>query len=170
MSKVIIITGTSGSGKSSTAKVLSKTLSGTWAHISQDDIRSMIKAGYKSSAEEWTDDTKNQWDTSVDICCDMINRYHQYGINCILDLFAPPSEFEKWKPKLENIDYQLFVLVPDVETVVHRNAHRENKMQEAKVRENYEWFTAWKPNQATIIDSSDQSLDETVAVISQSIS
>ncbi len=97
MSKTIIITGTSGSGKSSTAKVLSATLPGTWAHISQDDIRSMVKAGYKSSAEEWTDDTKNQWDTSIDICCDMITRYNEYGINCILDLFIPRFELGRIK-------------------------------------------------------------------------
>ena len=170
MSKVLIITGTSGSGKSSTSKVLSGTLPGTWALISQDDIRSLIKAGYKSTAAKWNNETKNQWETSIDICCDMIKRYYQHNINCILELFAPPSEFEKWKPNLVGINYQLFVLVPDIETVVYRNANREPRMKEAKIRENHEWFTAWQPDQATVIDSSNQTLEETVALIRQSIS
>ncbi|MDQ5913171.1 MAG: hypothetical protein QG659_593 [Patescibacteria group bacterium] len=170
MSKVVILTGTSGSGKSSTSKVLSGTLPGTWALISQDDIRELVKAGYKSAAEEWTDDTKNQWEVSIDICCDMIKRYHQYDINCILEMFAPPSEFEKWKPKLNGIDYQLFVLMPNLETTLERHRGRKGKMTEEQIRENHEWFTSWQPDQATIIDPSNQTLEETVAFISQSIS
>lgn len=169
MSKVLIITGTSGSGKSSTSKVLSETLPGTWALISQDDIRGLVKAGYKSAGEDWTDETRKQWEASIDICSDMIKRYRQYGINCILELFAPPSEFEKWKPKLKNTDYQLFVLIPTVETVIHRNANRELKMKESKIRENHEWFTVWQPEQAKIIDSTNQTLEETVELISHSI-
>lgn len=173
MSKTIIITGTSGSGKSSTAKVLSETLPGTWALISQDDIRSMVKAGYASPVDGWNDNTKRQWDTSINICCDMVRRYRDADINCILDIFAPSNEFQTWQsawePRLKGVDYRLFVLRPNAETTVKRHIHRQGKMSLETIKQNHKLFEGWDNKTATIIDSTNQTLDETVALISQSI-
>ncbi len=170
MSKIIIITGPSGAGKSTIAKKLAETLDGTWALISQDDTRELIKAGYKDADIEWTDETRKQWEVSIYICCDMVRRYYEANINCVVELFAPPTEFEKWKQQLKDIFYELFVLLPDVEKTVYRNANRELSMKEEKIRENYEWFTQWKPNEATIIDTTKHSAEESAAEIKRNIS
>lgn len=165
MSKVIIITGPSGAGKSTTTKYLAEKSVGEWAIINQDDIRALVKAGYRPADIEWTDATKRQWNVSILIATDMIKRYFDAGINCVVDLFAPPSEFEKWKEYIGDVDYQLIVLLPDVETTVKRNANRENIMKEDKIRENHGWFMQWKPSEATIIDTSKQTLTTSIKQI-----
>ncbi len=152
MSKVIILTGPSGAGKSSVAKELAENLTGVWSLISQDETRTLIKAGFKSPDETWTDETKRQWEVSIAICCDMIKHYYEADISCIIELFAPPVEFEKWKKRLESIDYELVVLLPSIEETVRRNANRKIPMKEHQIRENHEWFSQWKPSKATIID------------------
>jgi len=167
MSEVVFITGPSGAGKSTTAKELTETQIETWALISQDHIRTFIKAGYANPEAEWTGETKKQWSVSIAICCDMAKRYHEAGINCVIELFAPPTEFEKWKQYLDVLPYKLFVLLPDVEKTVYRNSNRKLPMKEEDVRENHEWFTEWKPSEATIIDTTDLSLDESVEEISR---
>lgn len=169
MTKIIIITGTSASGKSSVASLLAKSLPGTWALISQDDVRSIVKAGYLSPVNGWDHETQHQWDVSIDICCDLVKRYQKAGINCILEIFAPARDFKtweiSWKPKLEGLHYQLFVLLPDIETVATRHKSRSGTMTEARIRENYRLFANWNGNSATVIDSSDQTLEETVNLI-----
>lgn len=165
MSKVIIVTGPSGAGKSTTAKHLAEKSVGEWAIVSQDDIRALVKAGYRPADIEWTDATKRQWDVSVLIATDMIKRYFEAGINCVVDLFAPPSEFEKWKEHIKSVDYRLIVLLPDVETTVKRNSDRENIMKEEKIRENHSWFMQWESDVATIIDTSKQTLNDSIKQI-----
>jgi hypothetical protein len=95
----------------------------------------------------------------------MIKRYHDAKINCVLELFAPPSEFEKWVQSLNDIEYKIVVLLPSVDEAVSRNADRPLSMKESKIRENHEWFTKWKPSEALIIDSTSQTIPETVAEI-----
>jgi len=92
----------------------------------------------------------------------MVKRYCQAGIHCVVELFAPPEEFGKWKQALAEVPYKLFVLLPDLEETVRRNANRELPMPEASVRESHEWFTQWKPGEATILDTTNCSLAESV--------
>lgn len=173
MSKVVIITGTSGVGKSSTSSRLADTLQGTWALISQDDVRSMVKSGYLTPVNGWDDETQRQWDVSITICCDMVKRYQEANINCILEIFAPARDLKawetSWQPKLDGLNYQLFVLLPDVETTVARHKSRSGSMTETRIKENHKLFANWKDDSATIIDSSHQTLEETTELLKQLI-
>lgn len=162
MSEVIFITGPSGAGKSTITRQLAETLAGTWALVSQDGTRTLIKAGYKDPDAPWTDDTRKQWEVSIGICCDMVKRYYQAGIHCVAEIFAPPEEFGKWRQALAGVQYRVFVLLPDLEETVRRNANRELPMPEASIRKNHEWFTHWKPPEATILDTTSCSLEESM--------
>lgn len=165
MSDVIFITGPSGAGKSTITRHLAGTLAGTWALVSQDETRTLIKAGYKDPDAPWTDATRKQWEVSISICSDIVKRYYQVGIHCVVEIFAPPEEFGKWKQALAEVPYKLFVLLPDLDETVRRNANRELPMPEASVRKNHEWFTQWKPGEATILDTTNSSLEESVKEI-----
>lgn len=169
MSKIVIITGPSGAGKSTVAKEISEHLQGTWALISQDGVREHVKAGYRHADGEWDDETKRQWEASIAICCDMIRRYREANINCVVDIFAPPSEFEKWSRILKELEYKLIVLLPSIDKAVHRNANRELMMKESKIRENHAWFTKWESSEAVVIDTTNQTIAETVESIEAAI-
>lgn len=164
-----MITGPSGAGKSTVSEYITANSTGTWALISQDEIREHIKAGYRRADLNWDNETKKQWDVSINICCDMIRRYNETNINCIVELFSPPSEFEKWQEKINDLSYKLIVLLPSEEQTVYRNANRKSRMKESKIRENYEWFTQWSESKAIIIDTTKQSTMETIKSIEEII-
>ena len=167
MTRVLIVTGPSGAGKSTVTRKIAENSKGTWALISQDDIRDFVKAGYRRADVEWSEDTQKQWDVSIKICCDLVKRYQEANINCVVDIFAPPKEFKKWEKLLKDTGFRLIVLLPDVEKVVQRNANRENVMEEAKVRENHDWFTDWEGKGVMIIDTSTHTLEETIQEVNR---
>ncbi len=172
MSQIIIVTGPSGAGKSTTCKAFAKAGEGMWAYVGQDDVRSFVKAGYRHADAEWTEETRHQWEVSVEVICDAIKRYYKHGINCIVDCFAPPEEFEKYKQQLGNLAYKVVVLMPDVDQAAYRNSQRRGhaRMDEIKIRKNHEWFAAWSSEAATIIDSSKMSVEEVVRQMKELIS
>lgn len=170
MAQVLIITGPSGAGKTTTSQQFLQSASGEWAYVNQDEIRQMVVAGYESAGDyeqNWNDGTKRQWAVSIPICADICMRYVEYGINCILDIFAPPEEFEKWKPHLAGIDYKLVVLLPNVDITVARNAGREerSRLKENKIRQNHSYFQEWKNTKAAVLDTTTLSLNEVLKLI-----
>ncbi len=115
----------------------------------------LVRSGFKNATEPWDRNTQNQWDVSIAICCDMLKRYAEYDINCILELFVLPSNFKKWQTQLKGVDYKLAVLLPDLASVLERNNQRTDKMHrsEAEVRKNHAWMSAWRDHSANIIDT-----------------
>ncbi len=166
MSQILFLTGPAGAGKTTTAEKFAADAKGVWAFISQDHIREFVKAGYVHANVEWTDETQRQWDVSIAICCDIVKRYDEVNINCIVDLFAPPGEsIDKWKSYVGNLSYTLIVLLPSVEVAVARNAQRTGTalMKESAIREHHEWFSEWtKFDEGKVIDSSNLSQSEVI--------
>lgn len=168
MPKILFVTGPAGAGKTTTCEEFAKSMKGTWACISQDHIRTFIKAGFKNPTKPWDSNTHKQWDVSQAICGDILRRYQTAGINCIVDCFAAKGSFDKWDEVLYEVDYQLIVLLPSLEMTVIRNSKRNGDalMEEDKVREHHEWFTAWEGDKrATIIDTTDQTVKEAIEEI-----
>jgi adenylate kinase family enzyme len=171
MAKILLVTGPSGAGKTTTCKEFLKHAEGVWAYLNQDDIRQFIKAGYASADDyekNWSVETKRQWDVSIPICADTAKRYQAAGINCLIDFFAPFEEFQIWKKYLENIRYSVIVLLPNEEFTVNRNSMRQfpAKLRENKIRQNYRKFDTWQADDAVIIDNSNLEILEVVSRLS----
>jgi chloramphenicol 3-O-phosphotransferase len=169
MPKIILLNGPSGAGKSTTAKAILERVEGIWAHISQDDVRDLVKKGYRSAngmPDTWDREVKNQMAVSVPICCDIVRSYNDFGINCVVDLYAERDGFEEWRKRLEGIDYKMFILLPELETTLHRNQERFGtaRLTDEKIAYNHDRFLAsnW-PENATVIDSTRLSIDEVVS-------
>jgi gluconate kinase len=168
MSKVLLLTGTPGAGKSTVSKAFSSQASGEWAYIDQDEIRKQVKAGFADPSNPWTDRTQAQWDVSIDICADMTRRYKKVGINCLIDCFLPPHALEKWRKAFKDIDFKLVIFLPEIEVAVSRNDKRSGKarLREKQVRSHHSWFEDYKKDKhAILIDSSKLSVNELVKVL-----
>jgi len=173
MSQVLLVTGPPGAGKTTVCKEFARTADGDWAYVSQDDVHDFIYAGYESANdfyENWNDDTKRQWKVGIEICCDLVKDYYENDIHCVVDFFATPAEFEKWRRHLEEVPYQIIVLLPNEATTIQRNNQRSvgAKLKEAKVRLLHSLQLEWAKNDtATLIDNTDSSVENTVMKIKE---
>lgn len=170
MSEVLLVTGPGGAGKSTACEAFAKTAVGVWAYLSQDDIRQLIRAGFKNPSQGWDDETQVQWDVSINICADMAKRYQEHGINCIIDCFAPKGTFDKWEQALNGINYKIIVLLPGVEETIKRNNQRtgDAKLNESQVKEHHEWHAMWEGDQrAKVIDTTTLDVGDVVKKIGE---
>lgn len=165
---VLFMTGPSGAGKSTTAQAWAASRENTCALIDQDHIRSFIKSGFADPGIAWNETTANQWEISRKICIDMVYRYVEGDIDCVIDTFSPTSDFEVWKSYLSDIQVYVVVLLPALETVIARNNQREGtaKIPEDSIRQNHGWMVAWKEHpEALIIDNANKSVEEIIILI-----
>lgn len=172
MSKILLLTGPAGAGKSTTSRAFLEEAQGEWAYINQDDIRQLMKAGYSSAdgyESEWSVQTKKQWGVSIPLCCDMVRRYNEFGINCLVDFNASPTGFREWEKYLTGLNYVLVVLLPDEHTVLSRNRNRDerSKLKDRKIQQNYHKLADWSDHEVIIIDNSLTSLDDTIKDLMQ---
>lgn len=169
----LIITGPSGAGKTTTCKALASRLDGVWAYINQDELRQMVVAGYSSAKDydyNWSEETKRQWEVSIPICVDIMKRYNQFGINCMLDIFAPPNEFEEWQKLIGDTSYKLIVLLPSQEETVKRNRGRSerSRLKDKKIQINHDVFEPWKKSaDKLVLDTTNISVETAVKNIKQ---
>ncbi len=63
-------------------------------------------------------------------------------ISCVVDLFAPPDEFEKLQKCLNGVDSQSVILMPSKEDAVMRNERRSerSRLKEDMIRINNDGF------------------------------
>ena len=146
MPKVILVTGPSAAGKTTACEAFLNKVQGTWAYVGQDDVHGLIRAGYKSAndmREQWDAETQAQWQTSIEVTCDLIKSFHAKNVNCIVDFFAPPNEFSIWKELLQPTDFELVVIMPDLPTALDRNNQKKGTahLSEDKIISCHKEFT-----------------------------
>lgn len=175
MAQLLLLTGPSGAGKTTVAKEFLKHAEGEWAYISQDSLRQLVVAGYVSADDyehTWSSAVRRQWDVSIPICVDIARHYLSVGINCVIDFYAPPDEFKKWRVELGDLSCELVIIRPDLKTTLSRNARRDtnSRLKDKKVVTNHAAFSAWSHLEAHILDTSLDTVQQTVKRIEKIIS
>ena len=120
--RVIIITGTPGSGKSSVAEALAKRLDRA-AHIPVDFFRKMIKGGYRSP-HHWDDEVDSQYKIARRAAGETATRFAIGGFIPILDDVVAPGWEEEWRFSLDGFKVDIVQLRPPLEVALERNQTR----------------------------------------------
>ena len=171
MSKIILVTGPSGAGKTSVCNVLASNLNDIWAHINQDDIRYLIKSGFRTSRNGVDAKTQIQIDVGFKICCDIIKRYDENGINCIAEVFAPAVLLNNWTRALNDIlDLNIVLLKPNLMACLQRNSFKLDNaiLTDEQVRRKYEFFLESYGNKNVFeIDTTDLSIEDVINLITK---
>ncbi|MBP6856679.1 MAG: AAA family ATPase [Candidatus Pacebacteria bacterium] len=166
---ICLITGPSGSGKSSTSKALANKFERS-AVIEVDTLRHMIKGGY---VRPWpyNEEVELQLSLSVKNACDMANNFLEKGFNVFIDDVVGKKILEQYSNFFNDKNFKVFILIPSVDALLKRFDDRgEDKELRERTIELHKMFLE-KQDQLNgqIINSSDQTLEETVDEVYKSI-
>jgi adenylate kinase family enzyme len=169
---VLLLTGPAGAGKTTVAAEWAATRTSATAHVSLDDVRDFVKAGYVNPEDGWNEETQAQYDLARELCATIARRYVDSGITCAVDdaIFPAWAEvgYERWDQALADAPHALVVLLPRLEVARRRNesghdGHR--RLRADTMRMIYDDMLPWRDTDAPVIDNSELSVAETVAEI-----
>jgi chloramphenicol 3-O-phosphotransferase len=167
---VVLLTGPAGAGKTTVAHAWASRQKRPTAHISLDDVRDFVKAGFVHPADGWKDEVEWQYHLAQQGYAMLAINYVNAGFLCIIDdAIFPEWEsvgYAGWERLLAEVPHYLVVLLPEFEYVIERNKYRTGNrlLSEDMLRTIYEMMVPWK-SQAVFqaIDNSQLTIDETVA-------
>ncbi|WP_157181023.1 AAA family ATPase [Actinopolymorpha alba] len=169
MTTLLMLTGPAGSGKSTAAAAWASRGTSPRSLIDTDALRWLIRAGVAHPEHGWTQETQRQWDVAMDLWKAMVRVYKLHGIDCVVDIYAPPCPPETGDDIMTELGIRRIVLLPSLEVCLARNLARNRNplLEDSDLRSNYEDF-AWcvrRHNPHNVIDNSALTVDETVEAI-----
>ncbi len=123
MSKLYILTGPAGVGKSTISKSVAEKLEKS-ALIEGDDIYNQVVGSYVSPWKEG-----NHLELFWKISIDVIKDYLQAGYDVVFNYIINPNNFEKLKNEFKDYEAKFAVLLIDKETLLKRDALRPEDCQ-----------------------------------------
>jgi hypothetical protein len=168
---VLLLTGPAGAGKTTVAAEWASRRSAPTAHISLDDVRDFMKAGYANPEDGWNERTQAQYDLARELCATIARRYVESGISCAVDDAIFPAwaavGYDGWRSALRDVPHMLLVLLPRLEVARDRNVGHEGhrRLRPETVQTIYDDMLPWREAGVPLIDNSDLSVAETVAEV-----
>ena len=160
MSKLYIITGPAGVGKSTVSKQLANRFSKS-ALIEGDEIYHQVVGGYVPA---WKDG--NHLDVFWKVCIDMMRTYLENGYDVVFNYIVNPENLELIKKCLESYEIHFTVLMVNEETLLARDSQRD---EDCQMKERciilLNSFRNKNFNGNNMLDTSNLSVEETVDII-----
>ena len=123
MSKLYIITGPAGVGKSTISKEIANSLDKS-VLLEGDDFYHQVVGGYVQAWKEG-----NHLDIFWKVCTDVIKDYLDAGYDVIFNYIINKDNFNKLKESFKDIDMKFIVLLVDEETIMARDKERDEDCQ-----------------------------------------
>lgn len=166
---LLLLSGPAGAGTSSAAIAWASRGSSPRVVIDVDGIRWMMRAGRADPEDGWTDETARQWSIAAEVAYAMVRVYHSHGVDCVIDVYAPPHEGDPWEALIRELGGQRVILLPQLEICLQRNRKRARTpfLEDDDVRGNYADFAECVAEMGSeqVIDNGALSVEETVDAI-----
>ncbi|MFH8772364.1 Pro-rich N-terminal domain-containing protein [Streptomyces sp. NPDC017958] len=166
----VLLIGPAGAGKTSVAKYWADHRRVPTAHISLDDVREWVRAGYANPQSGWNDNSEAQYRLARRTCGFAARNFLANGISCILDDAVFPDRpvvgLGGWKrhvgPGLLPV-----VLLPGLDIVLERNAERtgNRRLTDEEVARIHGRMAGWYGSGLPIIDNSQLDVPGTAHVL-----
>jgi tRNA uridine 5-carbamoylmethylation protein Kti12 len=155
MSKLILISGAPGSGKSSTADALAEALQPA-VKVYTDEMRHQV-APY---AVPWTELGRKQLRIAIEAVCATAEVYLKNDYNVVMNDVLIESIYPEYGHFLHTHDGFSVLLQPPLDVVLGRDKMREDHVPEERITELYSQFNSHQFD--LIIDNSGLTVDEVV--------
>ncbi|MGW2826976.1 Pro-rich N-terminal domain-containing protein [Streptomyces sp. NPDC001443] len=166
----VLLIGPAGAGKTSVAKYWADHRRVPTAHISLDDVREWVRAGFADPQSGWNDNSEAQYRLARRTCGFAARNFLANGISCILDDAVFPDRpvvgLGGWKrhvgPGLLPV-----VLLPGLDIVLERNAERRGnrRLTDEEVARIHGRMAGWYGSGLPIIDNSQLDVPATARVL-----
>ena len=164
MNKVLLLSGTCGSGKTTLSKLVAKRWN--WERICEDDIWPELFG--KDRGDPRLPDGKRKRAQVHEIVFDKILEYRRHKKNIVIDLTvheAPPDAFFEYKEFFEanGIPFEIRILHPRLEVAISRDSRRTCwSVGPERVKRLREKYTKESFGAENFIDNSDESPEGTL--------
>ncbi len=155
----VLLIGPAGAGKTTVARYWADHRDAPTAHISLDDVREWVRAGFADPQSGWNDHSEAQYRLARRTCGFSARNFLANGISCIIDDAVFPDRpvvgLGGWKrhvgPGLLPV-----VLLPGLEVVLARNAERSGnrRLTDEEVARIHGRMAGWYGSGLPIIDNS----------------
>ncbi len=160
MSKLYIITGSTGVGKSTISKGIAE-LKSKSALIEGDDIYHQVIGGHVAAWKEG-----NHLDTFWKVCINSIRIYLEDGYDVVFNYIIGPEMLEMLKIQFKNFDIKFVVLMVSEEVLLARDKERP---EDCQMKERcfilLNKFKNYNYDSKYIIDTSSMSIKDTINTI-----
>ncbi|MER7109869.1 Pro-rich N-terminal domain-containing protein [Streptomyces sp. NPDC000229] len=166
----VLLIGPAGAGKTTVARYWASNRRVPTAHISLDDVREWVCAGFADPQSGWNDQSEAQYRLARRTCGFAARNFLANGISCILDDAVFPDRpvvgLGGWKrhvgPGLLPV-----VLLPGLEIVLERNAERtgNRRLSDEEVAGIHGRMAGWYGSGLPIIDNSKYDVETTARVL-----
>lgn len=167
-SKIIIISGACGTGKTSISKLLAEKSASDYAvHFHTDDYYEFIRKGYRSP---WEDGTGKQNETVIKAVVASAEQFSLGGYEVYVDGVIGPWFLKSWIALAESgIDVRYVVLRPSEEITVLRAMERLQReafpLIEANIKSVWHAFASLDKYEMNVIDTTDLTIEESIILI-----
>ncbi|MEZ0068694.1 hypothetical protein ABIA32_004728 [Streptacidiphilus sp. MAP12-20] len=166
----VLLIGPAGAGKTSVARYWAERRPTTTAHISLDDVREWVRAGFANPQAGWNDQAEAQYRLARRTCGFAARNYLANGISCVIDDAVFPDRpavgLGGWKRHI-GPEVIPVILLPGLDVVLSRNARRSGhrRLPDDQVAEIHSRMSGWYGAGLPIIDNSRLDVPSTAAAL-----
>ncbi|MFD7639072.1 AAA family ATPase [Kitasatospora sp. NPDC059795] len=170
----VLLIGAAGAGKTTVARYWAERRPTPTAHISLDDVREWVQAGFANPQSGWNTASEAQYRLARRTCGFACRNYLANGISCIIDDAVFPDRpaigLGGWKRHIGPGMIPV-VLLPGLDRVLARNAERSGnrRLSDDEVARIHGRMAGWRTSGLPIIDNSNLTVPETAAALDQAI-
>lgn len=169
---ILLLTGPAGAGKTTVADAWARAQASPTLHLSLDDVRERVKAGYADPQAGWSAEAGRQLRLARGAIAVVALRYLNAGFRCVIDdtVFPewPEVSLQRWEDELSGVVLRPIVLLPTLDAILQRNQRRTGarRLDDSMLRVIYEMMEPWRAqSDVPVIDTTDLTVEQSVAEI-----